>query len=127
MSFFRRTPEEKAAAAALRAERERLYIAKARAKTANAALKSSEVESKQRARAARAAIRAARISGRQRVAEAKTRRVATRFQRAEEREEARYVVATDRLERDRMRGRVKPVRVRGSSRTRNYRRRRPRR
>jgi hypothetical protein len=116
MSFWRRTHEEKAAAAALKAEKERLYVAKMLAKAA-----------KTKAATAKAAYRQSRYSGKQGIIEARARRTSVRLQRAEEREEARYVTATDRLERDRLRGLAKQVRVRGSSRARRHRRSRPRR
>ena len=116
MSFWRRTPEEKAAHAALRAEKERLYVARQQAATQAT-----------RAKVARAKYKLNRLEGKQRVTEAKTRRVATRLQRSEEREEARYISVVDRLERDRSKGKAKVVRVRGSRRTRRYRRSRPRR
>ena len=115
MSFWRRTPEEKAARAALKAERERLYVAKTQAKTLKA-----------RAAITRQQYRATKIAGKKKITEARTRRAATKLQHNEEREEARYVTAVDRLERDRNRGRAKPVRVRPGRRTRGYRRSRPR-
>src|SRR4029077_20330184 len=116
MSFWRRTPEEKAAAAALKVEKERLYVARTNAKTQAT-----------RAKIARANYKLNRLAGKQRITEARTRRGASKLQGSEEQEEARYISAVDRLERDRTRGRAKPVRVRGSSRTRRYRRSRPRR
>jgi hypothetical protein len=101
MSFFHRTPEERDARAALKAAKSNLYVAKTQVKTAKAQLRTTK-------------------AGR------KARKITLQTQRVAERDEARYVTATDRLERDRVRGRAKPVRVRGSSRSRRYSRRRPR-
>ena len=115
MSFWRRTPEEKAARAALKAEKERLYVARAQAKTLRA-----------RAAIARVGLKATKIAGRERITEAKTRRAAVRLQRSEELQEARYITAIDRLDRDRRRGKAKTVRVRSSPRARRHRRSRPR-
>jgi hypothetical protein len=109
MGFFFKTHEEKAAAADLKREKEALHVAKLQAK------------------AAKVRAKAERVTGKKGIVEAHARRVAAKLQRAEEREEARYVSATDRLERDRAKGKARVVRVRGSRRARGHRRSRPRR
>lgn len=101
MAFWRKSQEEMDAKAALAAAKANLHTAKTQVKTARTVLRTAK-------------------------ATRKTRRLALRTQSLEEHEEARYVTAMDRLDRDRRRGRAKPVRVRGSRRARRYRRSRPR-
>jgi hypothetical protein len=109
MSFWRKTQAEKDAAAALRASRENLSVARTQVKIAKADYKASKAV------------------GKRELTELRARRSALKTQRAEERDEARYVSALDRLERDRERGKARPIKVRGSRRARRHRRARARR
>lgn len=109
MPFWNRSQAEREAKAALSAARENARIARAQVKTAKAVLKTTKATGQ-----------------RQRI-ELRTRAAALKHQRAEERQEARYFGELGRLQRDELRGRAKPVRVRGSRRSRRYRRSLPRR